>query len=87
MLSCVCRSPLDDSRKWALYNITNLLFRIYFKLNALNLAKNPLRSLEATKQDMPSLSLFPKAHQVTFNYYSGVIAFLDEDYKKVGVLF
>lgn len=29
---------------------------------------------------MPPLSAFPKAHQVTFKYYSGVIAFLEEDY-------
>ena len=31
---------------------------------------------------MPPLEAFPKAHQVTFNYYMGVIYFLDENYIK-----
>lgn len=65
--------------------MTNLLFRIYFKLNALNLAKNPLRSLAATSTDMPPLEVFPKSHQVTFNYYAGVIYFLEEDYQQVSL--
>ena len=29
---------------------------------------------------MPPLAAFPKAHQVTFKYYCGVIHFLEEDY-------
>lgn len=29
---------------------------------------------------MPPLEAFPKAHQVTFKYYCGVIHFLEEDY-------
>lgn len=29
---------------------------------------------------MPPLSAFPRAHQVTFKYYCGVIHFLEEDY-------
>jgi hypothetical protein len=74
---------MEESRKWGLYYVTNLLFRIYFKLNALNLAKNPLRSLSASATDMPPFEMFPKSHQVTFNYYAGVIYFLEEDYKTV----
>lgn len=77
------RAPIEESRKWGLYYVTNLLFRIYFKLNSLNLAKNPLRSLAASATDMPPLEAFPKSHQVTFNYYAGVIHFLEEDYKQV----
>ncbi|KAE9963716.1 hypothetical protein BLS_008984 [Venturia inaequalis] len=76
------RAPLDESRKWGIYYVTNLLFKIYFKLGSLNLAKNPLRSIAASSSDMPPLDAFPKSHQVTFNYYSGVISFLDEDYAK-----
>jgi COP9 signalosome complex subunit 12 len=44
-----------------------------------------MRSLQATASDMPSLEQFPKSHQVTFNYYAGVISFLEEDYAKVSV--
>ncbi|KAK5007397.1 COP9 signalosome (CSN) subunit, partial [Cryomyces antarcticus] len=49
-------------------------------LNAIGLSKNILRSLQATKTDMPPLEAFPKSHQVTFKYYVGVILFLEEDY-------
>lgn len=45
-----------------------------------------MRSLQATRTDMPPLEAFPKAHIVTFKYYAGVIHFLEEDYKQVFVL-
>lgn len=32
---------------------------------------------------MPELSSFPKSQQVTFKYYEGVLAFLDENYISV----
>ena len=41
-----------------------------------------LRSLSTTASDIPDFSLFPKSHQVTFNYYVGVVSFLDEDYQR-----
>ncbi|KAI9725617.1 MAG: COP9 signalosome (CSN) subunit [Chrysothrix sp. TS-e1954] len=74
------RAPIEDSRKWALYNITNLLFATYFRLNSLSLCKTILRSLRASTTDMPPLSSFPKSHVVTFNYYVGILHFLSEDY-------
>lgn len=33
---------------------------------------------------MPPLDQFPRAHVVTFRYYLGVLAFLNEEYAKVG---
>jgi hypothetical protein len=59
------------------------LFKTYFKLNSVTLSKNIIRALQASRTEMPSIDAFPKAHQVTFNYYMGVIAFLEEDYKQV----
>ncbi|KAF1988546.1 hypothetical protein K402DRAFT_445368 [Aulographum hederae CBS 113979] len=77
------RGPLDDeSRKWGIYYIVNLQFKTYFKLDSINLSKSVLRSLQALRQDVPDLSLFPLSQFVTFKYYEGVIAFVDEDYKK-----
>lgn len=73
------RSPIEDSRKWALYNITNALFRTYSRLNNVSLSKNILKSLRALN-DLPDLSLFPKSHRVTFHFYVGRISFLEEDY-------
>lgn len=57
-----------------------MLFKTYFKLNSISLSKNILRSLRASSNDMPPFEGYPKAHRVTFQYYCGVIHFLEEDY-------
>ena len=77
------RAPLEESRKWAIYNIINLLFKTYFRLNKTHLSKNILRVIQAYRGDMPSLEAFPMSHQVTFKYYVGVVYFLEEDYAEV----
>jgi hypothetical protein len=77
------RAPLQDSRKWGLFNIVNLLFKTYFKLNSITLSKNIINAIQASRDDMPELGAFPKSHQVTFKYYLGVIKFLEEDYVSV----
>ena len=74
------RSDLAESRKWAIYSTTNLLFKTYFKLNSISLTKNVLRALAAAEADLPPLQLFPKSHRCTFKYYRGVIDFLSENY-------
>ncbi|KZF22058.1 COP9 signalosome complex subunit 12 [Xylona heveae TC161] len=74
------RAPLEESRKWGLYYVINLLFKTYFKLNSVPLSKNILRALQANRTDMPVLESFPASHIVTFKYYVGVISFLEEDY-------
>jgi hypothetical protein len=77
------RAPLEESRKWGIYNIINLLFKTYFKLNSISLSKNILRAIQVYQGDMPDLEAFPMAHQVTFKYYVGVIYFLEENYAAV----
>lgn len=77
------RAPIEESRKWGIYDTTNLLFKTYFKLNTVGLSKNLLRALNASSADLPSLDAFPKSHIVTFEYYVGVIHFLDENYAEV----
>jgi hypothetical protein len=64
------------------YCIANLQFKTYFKLKTITLCKNLIKSIEA-QADMPPWNLYPKAHRVTYMYYCGVIAFLQEDYNKV----
>jgi len=76
------RAPLEDSRKYGVYYIASLLFKMYFRLNSISLSKNILRPIAVAAGDMPPLEVFPKSHQVTFNYYVGVVHFLDEDYPK-----
>jgi hypothetical protein len=61
------------------------LFKTYFKLNSISLSKNILKAIQAYRGDMPPLESFPKAHQVTFKYYVGVIYFLEENYVEVSL--
>ncbi|KAH8682305.1 hypothetical protein BX600DRAFT_505909 [Xylariales sp. PMI_506] len=74
------RAPLAESRKWGIYYAINLLFKTYFKLNSASLSKNVLKVLSAGRGDMPDFESFPKSQQVTFKYYEGVLAFLEENY-------
>ncbi|KAB8221723.1 hypothetical protein BDV33DRAFT_170196 [Aspergillus novoparasiticus] len=74
------RAPIEESRKWGIYNTTNLLFKTYFKINSVSLSKNLLRALNASSADLPDMEVFPKSHIVTFKYYVGLIHFLDENY-------
>ncbi|KAJ5219282.1 PCI/PINT associated module [Penicillium cinerascens] len=74
------RAPIEESRKWGIYNTTNLIFKTYFKINSVGLTKNLLRAIKAQSADLPPLEAFPKSHIVTFEYYVGVIHFLDENY-------
>ncbi|KEZ42434.1 hypothetical protein SAPIO_CDS5630 [Scedosporium apiospermum] len=76
------RAPVETSRKWGIYFIINLLFKTYFKLNSASLSRNILKALTAYKGDMPPLSAFPKSQRVTFKYYTGVLAFLEENYRE-----
>jgi hypothetical protein len=39
-----------------------------------------LRSIAAA--ELPPLSSYPMSEQVTFSYYTGVLAFLDENYSR-----
>ncbi|PWN35787.1 protein CSN12 [Meira miltonrushii] len=71
------------SRKWATYEIVGLVFRGYFKLRSLGLCRNILRAIGAA--DLPDFERFPRAQRVTFKYYVGVLAFLNEDYSKAEV--
>ncbi|KAF2205342.1 hypothetical protein GQ43DRAFT_362599 [Delitschia confertaspora ATCC 74209] len=73
------RNPIMDSRKWGTYYMANLQFKTYFKLKAISLSKNIIRSINA-QNDLPELESFPKSHRVTFKYYVGVLAFLQENY-------
>ena len=52
------------------------------KLKTITLCKNLIKSIGA-QADMPAWELYPKAHRVTYMYYNGVIAFLQEDYSRV----
>ncbi|KAK0520999.1 COP9 signalosome (CSN) subunit [Tilletia horrida] len=73
-------SPVEHSRKWGTYEVVGLIFRVYFRLKTSHLCKNIIRALHAA--DIPPLTAFPRAHQVTYRYYIGVLAFQGEEYAK-----
>ncbi len=76
---------MEESRKWGIYYIINLLFKTYFKLNSASLSRTILKTLAVYNQkgDMPPLESFPKSQRVTFKYYEGVLFFLEENYTEV----
>jgi hypothetical protein len=74
---------LQQSRKWGIYGIINLLFKTYFRLNSISLSRNVLKALHAYKGDMPPFDRFPPPQRVTFKYYEGVLSFLEENYVEV----
>lgn len=74
------RSDITESRKWGVYGVINLLFKTYFKLNSASLARTILKALGSYRGDMPGLDKFPASQRVTFKYYEGVLAFLEENY-------
>ncbi|GJD02806.1 PCI domain-containing protein [Colletotrichum higginsianum] len=76
-------APLEDSRKWAIYFVINLLFKTYFKLNSASLSRTILKALSTNRGDMPPLEAFPKSQRVTFKFYEGVLFFLEENYVEV----
>jgi hypothetical protein len=79
-LTLTFRAPLEESRKWGIFFVINLLFKTYFKLNQASLSRNILKALNVYRGDMPALDAFPKSQQVTFKYYEGVLSFLEENY-------
>lgn len=78
--ACVAdRYPsMDESKKWGTYAMVGHVFATYFQLKSIALCKNIVRALGAG--ELPALDAFPRAHVVTFSYYMGRLAFLDEDY-------
>ncbi|KAI1320450.1 COP9 signalosome (CSN) subunit [Mortierella claussenii] len=79
--ACVTdRSPIELSKKWGTYNVACVLFRTYFKLKSHSLCKNIIRAIKVS--ELPDLSEFPMAHQVTMRYYTGVLSSFDEDFAK-----
>lgn len=81
--SCVTdrTSSYEMSRKWGIYYVVGLVLKSYFRVRRISLSKNVLRALEVN-QDIPLLQEYPRAHQVTYRYYLGMLSFLNEDYAK-----
>lgn len=74
---------VEESRKWGTYEIVGLVFKTYFRLKSISLCRNILRAISAAS--LPAPEDFPRSQQVTFHYYVGVLAFLNEEYTRAEV--
>ncbi|KIS68384.1 uncharacterized protein UMAG_03478 [Mycosarcoma maydis] len=71
-------ADMHESRKWGTYEVVGMVFKTYFRLKSVGLCRNILRAINAA--DLPDLCAYPRSQQVTFRYYVGVLAFLNEEY-------
>ncbi|KAJ9104354.1 hypothetical protein QFC19_003996 [Naganishia cerealis] len=74
-------NPAATSRRKGVYKIAALSMKCYFKVDRPALCKNLVR---ATTSDpsIPPLETYPLADQVTWQYYLGLLAFLNGDEAK-----
>ncbi|VDL82276.1 unnamed protein product [Nippostrongylus brasiliensis] len=70
------RADPSTTKKIAILNMTNQLFRIYFKINKLNLLKPLIRAIDNSGTLYQSFSM---ADKVTYNYFLGRKAMFDSD--------
>uniref|UniRef100_A0A2L2YAG1 PCI domain-containing protein 2 homolog n=1 Tax=Parasteatoda tepidariorum TaxID=114398 RepID=A0A2L2YAG1_PARTP len=61
------RSSTEDSKRWGILNLTNQLFKIYFKVNKLHLLKPLIRVIESSNLK----DQYPVAQRVTYKYFVG----------------
>ena len=82
MILKIYRTAKTITRQWGTYYMAGLLFKTYFKLGQQKLCQNVKRAINSTS-DLPPFQSFPKAHQITFGFYQGLLYFLEQDYHKV----
>lgn len=72
------RTAIEYSKRKAMMNIINQLFKIYFRINKLNLYKPLVRALENAN----IMEHFSLAERVTYSYFTGMKSLYDSDYRK-----
>ncbi|KAI8994855.1 hypothetical protein BDB01DRAFT_753805 [Pilobolus umbonatus] len=74
------RSPIEVSKRQGLFHITNLAFKMYFRLNTIKLCQTFISNIGKGNVE---LEMFPMSQQVTYQYYLGRYYLLDGDFPKV----
>lgn len=72
------RTAIESSKRKAMMNIINQLFKIYFRINKLNLYKPLVRALENAN----IMEHFSLAERVTYSYFTGMKSLYDSDFRK-----
>jgi hypothetical protein len=79
------RTPFSDpsSKKLALFGVTNVLFKIYFKLNTLQLCSKLINVVErpGALNAIDHYLLFPVSDVVTYKFYIGRLKMFEDKYE------
>ncbi|KAI7874777.1 uncharacterized protein EV154DRAFT_78518 [Mucor mucedo] len=73
------RSPIDSSKRQGIFHVTNLAFKVYFRLNSMRMCQTFISNIRTGGLD---LDLFPISQQVTYKYYLGRYALYNGQLKK-----
>ena len=78
------RTPISDSssKKQAIFAVTNVLFKVYFKLNTLQLCGKLINVVEGPGGIMDNLRLFPVSDVVMYKYYIGRLHMFEDRYEQ-----
>jgi len=72
------RAAVEDSKKWGMMGLCNQLFKIYFRINKLNLCKPMVRAID----NMGMRDGFSLAQRITYDYYVGRKAIFEDNFKE-----
>lgn len=78
------RTPLrtPGCKKLAIFGVTNVLFKIYFKVNTLQLCGKLISVIEGPGGIMDQLQLFPVCDVVMYKYYLGRLKMFEDKYEE-----
>ncbi|KAI7900741.1 uncharacterized protein BX663DRAFT_544623 [Cokeromyces recurvatus] len=62
------RSPFESSKRQGIFHVTNLAFKVYFKLNSVRMCQTFISNIRTGGVE---LDMFPISQQVTYKYYIG----------------
>ena len=71
-----------DSKLMGLIGVMNMLFRLYFRINNLQLCVNLLKIVNNPHSKLPGLRYFPMGQQVEFRYYEGRLSVYEQQIGK-----
>lgn len=76
------RSPIDTSKRQGIFHVTNLAFKVYFRLNSMRMCQTFISNIRTGGLE---LDMFPISQQVTYKYYLGRYALYNGQLKKVSL--
>lgn len=71
------RASEELTKRWGLLYLVNQLFKIYFKINKLNLMKPMIRAIDA----LQFRDRYPLSQLITYRYYTGRKSMFDSDFQ------